>query len=41
MAIVWNIVAFIAGTMFGMVIMACCAVAGQGDDRAEEITKDE
>lgn len=41
MAVVWNIVAFMAGTMFGMVIMACCAVAGQGDDRAEELDKDE
>lgn len=41
MAIVWNIVAFIAGTMFGMVIMSCCAAAGQADDKAEELTKDE
>ena len=41
MMFVWNILSFAAGTMFGMVIMACCAMAGQGDDRAEDITKDE
>ena len=36
----WMILAFIAGTIFGIGTICCCIVAGQEDRQLEKLNKD-